>query len=63
MLFKNDRFWSSFFYIYKIHGDFALDLNSATLETGTNVLNTNICVNKKKACAKYMDMMEDAQIS
>ena len=46
-----------------IHADFALDLNSATLGTGTNVLNTNICVNKKKACAKYMDMREDAQIS
>ena len=52
-----------FFHIYKIHADFALALNSAMLGTGTNVLNTNICVNNKKACAKYMDIREDAQIS
>ena len=45
-----------FFHIYKIHADFALALNSAMLGTGTNVLNTNICVNNKKACAKYMDI-------
>ena len=51
-----------FFHIYKIHADFALALNSAMLGTGTNVLNTNICVNNKKACAKYMDIREDAQI-
>ena len=56
MLFKNERFWSFFLYIYKIHADFALDLNSATVGTGTNVLNTNISVNNKKAWAKYMDM-------
>ena len=52
-----------FFHIYKIHADFALALNSATLGIGTNVLNTNICVNNKKACAEYMDIREDAQIS
>ena len=52
-----------FFHIYKIHADFALALNSATLGIGTNVLNTNICVNTKKTCAKYMDTREDAQIS
>ena len=34
---------SGVLYIYKIHGDFALDLNSSTLGTGTNVLNTNYC--------------------
>ena len=27
------------------------------------MLNTNICVKNKKACAKYMDMREDAYIS